>query len=214
MEIPEEGASEERPLHRPKHKRGERYERLGTLSIDEVVPFIGNKPKEFFGYLVNMDTPPLKCFKKHGTDCQVCGLEAAYFVLEYDPLSATHLTLVGIENHHEVLFTRDHIRPISMGGSKNSTKNLRTCCSICNQILGRILVAQCDLMKRLGLDVETEIKKAQVQRKKSLPKKKDRFRVTVPFGMPLGAYWPEEEGAKEGEDDRMEEEETDDRNDA
>jgi len=206
MEIPEG----DRPLHRPKSKRGSRYERLGTLSIEEVVPFLGGKPREFFGHKVNMDTPPLKCFKAHGTTCQICGLEAAYFVVEWDPLSTTHMTLVGVENNHEVLFTRDHIRPVSMGGSRNGTKNLRTCCSTCNQILGRILVAQRDLMNRMGLDVENEIKKAQDQRAKNLPKKKDRFRVTVPFGMPLGAYWPEEEGAKEGEEDRMEVEDDDD----
>lgn len=192
----------ESEVRRPKHKRGERYERLGVLQIDDVLPLIGRNSAYFVGHEVNMDTPPLKCFKAHGTKCQVCGMKAEYFAVEWDPISeAASLMLVGIENGHEVLFTRDHIRPVSMGGSKNGTKNLRTCCAICNQILGRILVAQCDLMRRMGLDIEAEIKKAQNQRKANLPRGKDRFRVYPPFGITLGAFWPQEEGVKEGEEE-------------
>lgn len=204
MEICE-GTSAEWPLPRPKHKRGSRYERLGLLQIEDVLPFIGGKPMYFVDHEVNMDTPPLKCFKAHGTKCQVCGLEAEYFAVEWDPLSgAASLMLVGTENGREVLFTRDHIRPLSMGGSKNGTKNLRTCCAHCNQLLGQLLTCQIHLMKRMGCDPEIEIKKLRDQKKKNLPKGKSRFLVTPPFGMTLGAFWPEEEGVGEGEEGRME----------
>jgi len=212
MEI-REGTSNDWPLPRPKHKRGSHFDRLGTVPVDEVVPFIGGEPREFFGQTLNMDTAPLKCFKAHGTTCEVCGMEAQYFAVEVDPLTAAHLTLIGIENGREVLFTRDHIRPISMGGSRNGTNNLRTCCAHCNQLLGQLLTCQIQLMKRMGLDVEIEIKKLQDQKKKNLPGK-SRFKVEPPFGMQLGAFWPEVEGAKEEEEGRMEAEEEDGRNDA
>ena len=189
-------------VRRPKHKRGEQYERLGVLDLGDVLPLIGKKPAYLVGHEINMNTPPLKCFKAHGTTCHVCGLEAEYFAVEWDPISqAASLMLVGIENGNEVLFTRDHIRPISMGGSKNGTKNLRTCCAHCNQLLGQLLVVQIGLMKRMGLDIEAEIKKAKDQRKTNLPKGKGRFRVDPPFGMTLGAFWPEVDGVKEGEEE-------------
>jgi len=205
-DIQDRSEEKKRVLHRPKHKRGKRYERLGTLPVDEVMPLVGKVQVDFFGYTVRMDTPPLKCFKAHGTKCQICGLEAKYFVVEYDPLTAVHIMLVGIENDHEVLFTRDHIRPVSAGGS-NGSKNLRTCCAICNQILGRIHSAQVDLMKRMGVKVPKKCVKEQGQRPTN---KKGRWRVEPPYGLTLRDFWPDESG----ETDRMEVEEEDGRHDA
>jgi len=74
-----------------------------------------------------------KLFKKKGTTCVSCGLEATYFKLERFPADKVfHLNLYAVDHRgDEVLFTKDHIIPKSVGGP-NNLGNYQTMCSPCN----------------------------------------------------------------------------------
>lgn len=74
-----------------------------------------------------------KTFFSKGYVCSCCGLKASYFALE-KPVGAkrAHLNLYGVnENGEEILFTKDHITPKSLGG-KNEVENYQTMCMKCN----------------------------------------------------------------------------------
>jgi hypothetical protein len=69
--------------------------------------------------------------------CYICGLKATYLSVETDGQSVDLETGVlknyniNMYNDEEVLFTVDHVIPLSKGG-KNHSSNLKTCCSKCN----------------------------------------------------------------------------------
>lgn len=46
-----------------------------------------------------------------------------------------HLNLYYVDTNHKILITRDHIRPLSKGGS-DTLDNLQTMCIDCNQMKG------------------------------------------------------------------------------
>lgn len=71
---------------------------------------------------------------KKSTTCAECGLKGRFFALEKDKHVNTnkyHLNLYGIKNNKEILFTKDHIIPLSRNG-KNELKNYNTMCYFCN----------------------------------------------------------------------------------
>ncbi|MCV0439840.1 MAG: HNH endonuclease [Hydrogenophaga sp.] len=76
-------------------------------------------------------------FCESGATCVECGLEGLYFARERSPgqKGKFHFNLYGIQNGTEVLFTRDHIQPLSKGGS-NKLENQQTMCAFCNQRKG------------------------------------------------------------------------------
>jgi hypothetical protein len=88
---------------------------------------------------ISIDSRRIQTFLYSGMDCVQCGLKGSYFVLErhgqghQGGCGKWHLSLYGLNsNNEEVLMTRDHIRPRSMGG-KNSLRNSQTMCAICNR---------------------------------------------------------------------------------
>ena len=75
-----------------------------------------------------------KIFKFKGLKCVKCDLEAQYFAKECSggKIISWHMNLYAINaDGREVLFTKDHIYPKSLGG-KNEFDNYQPMCSICN----------------------------------------------------------------------------------
>jgi hypothetical protein len=69
--------------------------------------------------------------------CVSCRLKGMYFYKEkyhlHDPY---HFNLYGLDyDKNEILLTKDHIKPVSKGGS-NKLKNLQTLCERCNSLKG------------------------------------------------------------------------------
>lgn len=115
------------------------YQRLCTMSINEVVPLIKDWKLHHInikGYKVSLCGHRLRLFAKN-TTCVQCGLKASFFAVErcwsqVKTDQKPHLNLYGYDkNGKEVLFTKDHIIPLSKGGP-DSMKNLQTMCSPCN----------------------------------------------------------------------------------
>jgi len=125
--------------------------RLGIYPLSDVLPFIvcgpveSNKKRpirEYGSKQVKMDSLRYQTFLK-GTKCVACNLEGQYFALEqHNYLSPNqsstrwHLNLYGVNSDgDEVLLTKDHIRPRSLGGG-NALDNLQTMCYPCNHNKG------------------------------------------------------------------------------
>ncbi len=117
-----------------------------------------NRPTEtvFDGVAVKLSVGPstrYACFLQSATEgnirCAICGLEASFFALErqtHDKVAVErriksgqkplyHFNLYGtvmVEGKDkEVLFTKDHIIPRSMGG-EDRCENYQTACAPCN----------------------------------------------------------------------------------
>lgn len=73
-------------------------------------------------------------FYYHGWKCAECGLEATFAAIEKHPKDkGYHINLYGFnENGREIMLTRDHIYPKSLGGL-NAMSNSQTLCACCNQ---------------------------------------------------------------------------------
>jgi len=152
------------------------YIRLGIFPISEVLPYIiidTNKLpkvadrgqllfKSYIGYPVKMNSRNLQVFKTKGIICNGCGLKGRYFALEIQfsdwPKPYYTLNMYGKKN---ILFTKDHIIPKSVGGS-DGLDNLNTMCINCNlkksdnmtkksegKLKGNVLCAICNQPIRL-----------------------------------------------------------------
>lgn len=112
---------------------------LVKVPVQDVLAVIGNgRHAEFSGAVVHVDTDTLKCFKKNGTRCAICGIEGRYFWVERgDPKGTIRLVLYAVRGKgQEIMLTKDHIVPKAWGG-KDVMSNYRTLCETCNQQLGR-----------------------------------------------------------------------------
>lgn len=125
-----------------KEKKFTQYQRIGILTIDEVMPYIlenqykGSKNThrvQIKDFLVKVTSLRLKTFAKTGTSCSCCGIEAEYFAVEKNNKDQHyHLNLWGKDKENKpILFTHDHILARSLGGADNLT-NTETMCSPCN----------------------------------------------------------------------------------
>ena len=93
----------------------------------------GKKIKdEFDGFPVKPYSHRYRVFL-NGCTCIKCGLKASYYRLEKRKESSCfHFNLYGIDkDDNEVLFTKDHILPASLGG-KDHYSNYQTMCYVCN----------------------------------------------------------------------------------
>lgn len=105
--------------------------------VDEVLSFI--KPREkkkervdFDGDLIKVTSDRLFVFKQSCVCCE-CGIVGSFFVKEkhsYNDISF-HMNLYATDGDDELLMTKDHIVPQSLGG-KNHPSNYRTMCVRCN----------------------------------------------------------------------------------
>jgi len=134
--------------------KNNRYIRIGTFSINEVLDFVpdpivikkGNQKgkervpktvKEYLGNLVSLASHRYQTFKKSGVSCVECGLEGKFFALERHANEVKenykwHFNLYGYnENGDEVMLTKDHVKPKSKGG-ENNIDNYQTLCYNCN----------------------------------------------------------------------------------
>lgn len=114
---------------------------LGEFKINEVMPFISRDEKkkdyEVNGviYQVRMDSTRYFVFKENAM-CSACGLEGVKFCLEQSQGDKNpHFNLYGIENGRNILMTKDHIHPKSVGGV-DMHSNFQTMCTICNNLKG------------------------------------------------------------------------------
>lgn len=87
---------------------------------------------ELDGDLVKISSDRLVVFK-HSVVCSLCGIMGSFFVKEKStPNEAFHLNLYAINDFgDEILMTKDHIIPRSLGG-KNHISNYQTMCLKCN----------------------------------------------------------------------------------
>lgn len=112
--------------------------RKKTYSIDETFKILGDSiynPKRikinFDGDMIKATSQRYIVFKKSCVCCK-CGLKGSFFAKEKtDKDDSYHLNLYGIKEGKEILFTKDHIVPKSLGG-KDKIENYQTMCSICN----------------------------------------------------------------------------------
>ena len=109
-----------------RNKRGGinmKYMRKGKYSIEDVL-----------SKAVLEKTDNYELFKAKGTKCICCGLEGKFFAKERKRNAKTfRLYLYGIdENGEEVMLTKDHIIPKSLGG-ENCLENYQTMCVRCNE---------------------------------------------------------------------------------
>lgn len=100
-------------------------------------------PKHFFvnelGEKISLKTLPNRTFFIKGTKCYYCNLEANFFMIRQNRHNdkftySLNLFAEKIFNGKKrlVIFTQDHIVPISKGGSRKNINNLVTSCSPCN----------------------------------------------------------------------------------
>lgn len=107
-----------------------------------------NKHKEMFvtnhgTFYVKTSGHRLSQFKKQNF-CACCGLIGNLFKLERQGNENPHLNLYNRTNSTDILFTKDHIVPKSLGG-KDHMDNYQTMCVVCNNIKSSFNVSMDDL---------------------------------------------------------------------
>jgi len=132
------------------------YIRIGEFTLDSVLPYVvDNKiltelrrskvkkgsikyiaatERSFDGHMVKMTSQRYQLFASKGVTCVSCGLVGEFFGLEkicYQEGDRYHFNLYGVRDGREILMTKDHIVPKSMGG-KNTLDNYQVMCFECN----------------------------------------------------------------------------------
>lgn len=142
----------------------QKYERVGTLSIDEVfneiknhLNFPGKKRVKIKDFFVNVQSLRLRTFFHTGIDCPCCENKATFFAVERTAGNKHyHLNLYGIDkNKEELLFTHDHTLARALGGS-DDLSNTQTMCGPCNWEKGKIenILKQELLAKEANLEMK------------------------------------------------------------
>lgn len=120
------------------------YQRAGIIPILLGLHFISESQKtkkQYFnicGTRVKFGGNRMATFLNSGTVCIDCGKAATHFTIDRDSAySWYHVNLWKKmpNDGGELLFTSDHIRPISKGG-KGAINNRQTMCCICNNKKG------------------------------------------------------------------------------
>lgn len=106
-------------------------------SLQEILDMLGEKKITVTGedgesYIVKGSSLRLLTFKETGTLCPMCNAQATHWEITWDSNPNPHINLVGED---DLLFTHDHIIPLSQGGDDN-LENTHTMCSPCNWFLG------------------------------------------------------------------------------
>lgn len=103
-----------------------------------------NKFVRINGHEIKANSQRYKLFMQKGITCVKCQRKATHFALERHPHDRRfHLNLYAGTpgGDDEVLFTKDHIIPKSLGG-KDYVSNYQTMCKPCNEAKGNTLDAQ------------------------------------------------------------------------
>lgn len=117
-----------------KHRYSLKLDRKGfPYSIEQVLSDIGDFNREFDGDSIHMGSDRYLNFKHNGTVCVSCGIPGLYFRKERNyGDDKYHFNLYGSSiDGIEVLMTKDHILPKSLGG-KDHLSNYQTMCTVCN----------------------------------------------------------------------------------
>lgn len=80
----------------------------------------------------------LECFLSGEFKCVSCNLPADFFAIEEinsKSFNGLTINMYGVNNNKEILFTKDHIIPKSLGGA-DCQENYQTMCWNCNQQKG------------------------------------------------------------------------------
>lgn len=98
------------------------------------------------GHPVRMSSMRYRNFLVHGITCVTCGIKGSYFYLERHAGHANpdkspfHFNLYAADGQgREIMMTKDHIMPKSLGGN-NYIGNLQTMCCKCNERKGNGMV--------------------------------------------------------------------------
>jgi len=117
------------------------YKTIKTYKIKDVLDKVDKQSEIFDGKPVEMRRLNYQLFASKGIDCVYCGAKGDFFRLQKckgnHPLYGTwHFNLYAVNKYgHEVLMTKDHIKPKSKGG-KDRLRNLQPMCVSCNQKKG------------------------------------------------------------------------------
>ena len=108
--------------------------------VDFVLRQLGEWHLVLFGHQVRMSSMRYYNFKRNGVVCTECGIKGQYFRLERHALQTEenrfHFNLYALdENGSEILMTKDHLIPTSLGGA-NFLSNLQPMCCKCNSRKG------------------------------------------------------------------------------
>lgn len=112
---------------------------VAEFPLDEIVELIRSQTElkakvSIHGYMVNLYSLRLRLFARDPLICVKCKTPATKFRLEFSDATAKnpHFNLYGVnKNGHDLLFTKDHIKPKSKGG-RNALSNLQVMCVACN----------------------------------------------------------------------------------
>lgn len=119
------------------------YLRHSLWPLETILPLIYERGPGFAtGHVrVNTSSNRLQVFKAN-LSCVKCGLTGLYFAIEAsinhgakNGHQGWHLNLYALRGGKEVLMTKDHIVPKSLGGG-NGLDNLQTMCTDCNGAKG------------------------------------------------------------------------------
>jgi hypothetical protein len=145
------------------------YERIGTLSLEEVFPYIekhfrdfGKKKAQIKDFTVGVNSLRLRTFYKTGIQCPCCSNKASFFAVERSKgdTGGYHLNLYGIDaENNEILFTHDHIIARGLGGVDNLS-NSRTMCGPCNWEKGKLE----GLLKKVTSEEEKQELESQLKK--------------------------------------------------
>lgn len=175
---------------------------LATYHADEVLSMVrsGYTKKYVFNervYHVKMYSKRYSVFKKSRT-CAICGLIGTEMALCVSTnMDCAHFNLIGYtQKGQSVLFTKDHIVPVSKGGN-DSIDNLRTMCCRCNQARGNNTDLSVEDILALA-DTQTSRKEKSILRYWHHRLKRARKKGLVPPKLPGSAPFkpPQQEQEK------------------
>jgi hypothetical protein len=139
---------------------------LATYPVDDILSQVKSgcvKKYVFDGvtYQVKMYSRRYQVFKINRT-CVACGLigtEMSLCAVKHS--RSAHFNLYGYDAQgNRILFTQDHIVPVSKGG-KDNIDNLRTMCLWCNVARGNHINISLDIVRQLSDNLKTSTNKRQ-----------------------------------------------------